>query len=99
MAERHKAKRRATKAEKLRDEANERARQRTLARHQVERVAQTAGGINSYAERFVNELELAMTELLRSSSDVSPLRRIAYVTRELKSYADMVKRDREAANG
>jgi len=66
-----------------------------LEQAKTERIAQTADALNCFVETHVTELETALQELLRKPDSAVPLRRLAYVTRELKSYVGMVKRDEQ----
>ena len=67
--------------------------ERFVKRARTERVAQTAGVLNPFIGGYVTDLEAAIQELLRSPDSVVPLRRLAYVTENLKSYVAMVERD------
>jgi len=67
-----------------------------VERARIERVAKTADNLNAFVGRHVAELETAMREILQNPDSVVPLRRVAYVTRELKSYVSMVERDQSS---
>jgi len=67
--------------------------ERFVKRARIERVAQTAGVLNPFVGKYVADLEAAIQELLRSPDSVVPLRRLAYVTGNLRHYVTMVERD------
>jgi len=69
-----------------------------VERAKIERIALTAGVLNEFVASHVTELETAMQEILRNPDSAIPLRRLAYVTRELKCYVGMVERDQGGAS-